>query len=81
MTYNVKTKVVTTIDVEFDRFSIGSRFADKIFPHVERASISGYSKGDTFGATVTLYPHEGSDIPSLLWLIDVFAKQAVEEAR
>ena len=76
MSYNVKTKIVTTIDVEFDRFSIGSRFADKVEHHVRKASILAYGH-DTI---VTLYPHEGSDIPSLLWLVDVFAKQAVEEA-
>ena len=77
MSYTIKTKVVTTIDVQFDRFSIGNSFAEKINPFVESCTFSAY--GDE--TTIILKVAEHSHLPALWQLIDRFAKEAVMEAR
>ena len=76
MQYQIKTKVVTTVDVEFDRFSIGNSFSEKIGPLVKRCILTAHGH-DT---TVSLTLHEDSDTRNLLWLIDQYAREAVMAA-
>ena len=73
MSYTIQTRVVTTVDVKFSSFMIGSSFSERIGPLVKRCILTAHGH-DT---TVSLTLYEDSDTRNLLWLIDQYAREAV----